>query len=173
VNDLVPDRLDKQWTRSAMAKRAGVAPTTLANWSERPHDPLQTIEASNGDALYTWRLLLNFCRGNPQLTATSQVLDRAEELFADASRDILESQRPPVGAATRTQSLPFSADARSSDGATLRSALQDLKTQVGEHSAVVAAATQLAADAAVIQAALVERLVQLEVAVDAAVGAGD
>lgn len=171
VNDLVPDRLDEPWTRSAMAKQVGVAPTTLANWAARDQSPLGTVQAPNGDAMYTWRHLLDFCGANPNLHATRQVLEQYRvRLSADPS------SRPPQqpsgpGADAVTRSRPASAGAASGDGVTLRSALQDLKNEIEEHSTVVAAAVKLAAHATGVQRALVASMARLEAAVTAAPGA--
>ena len=160
MNELVPDRLDEPWTRSAMAKQVGVAPTTLANWAARDQSPLGTVEAPNGDAMYTWRRLLDFCRANPNLHATRQVMEQYRVRFS-----VVPSSRPPqqptsTRADAVTRSRTASAGAASSDGVTLRSALQDLKTQVEEHSAVVAAAVKLAEHAAGVQQTLVASVAQ-------------
>jgi hypothetical protein len=171
VNDLVPDRLDEPWTRSAMAKQVGVAPTTLANWASRDQSPLGTIQAPNGDAMYTWRHLLDFCGANPNLHATRQVMEQYRvRLSADPlSRPPQQSSSARADAVTRSR--PASAGAASGDGVTLRSALQNLNTQIDEHSAVVAAAVKLAEHAARVQQTLVASMARLEAAVTAVPGA--
>ncbi len=172
MNDLVPDRLDEMLTRSAMAKQSGVAPTTLANWIAREQAPLATVQAPSGDAMYTWRHLLDFCTANPKLHATRQVLERYRERFGAAPLSHPPELSTIVGPATATKSQPTPVGASSGDAATLRSALLDLKAQVDEHSAVVAAAVKLAEDAAGVQRTLVASMARLEAAVAALPGLG-
>jgi hypothetical protein len=170
VNELVPGRLDEPLTRSAMAKQAGVASTTLGNWATRDHAALATVAVPNGDALYTWRSLLDFCAANPSLHATRQVREQYRKHFADdpSSRPL---QHPSSGgAASAARGPSVIAGAAPDDRVTLRSALQDLKIQVDTNSAVVAAAAKLAEDAASSQAALVDRLNVLEVAMGRGTG---
>jgi hypothetical protein len=116
VNDLVPDRLDELLTRSAMAKQSGVASTTLANWVARDQAPLATVQAPSGDAMYTWRHLLGFCRANPKLHATRHVLEQYRERFAadPLSRPPQPSTTVRAAAAARSRPAPVgpSADVR-------------------------------------------------------------
>ena len=172
MNDLVPDRLDELLTRSAMARQSGVASTTLANWGARVQGPLATVQAPRGDAMYTWRHLLVFCRANPNLHATRQVLEQYRERFAAQPSSSPPQQSTSVGAAAEVKGRLAPAGPSSGDGATLRSALQDLKTQVDEHSAVVAAAVKLAEDAIGVQQTLVASMALLEAAVEAMPGSG-
>jgi hypothetical protein len=169
VNDLVPDRLDELWTCSAMAKQVGVAPTTLANWASRDQSPLCTVQAPNGDAMYTWHHLLDFCGANPNLHATRHVMEQYRVRFSADPSSRPPQQPSSAGAVTRSR--PASAGAASADGVTLRSALQDLRTQIDEHSAVVAAAVKLAEHAVGVQQALVASMARLEAAVTAVPGA--
>ncbi|QZA18773.1 hypothetical protein K3U93_06275 [Mycobacterium malmoense] len=172
MNDLVPDRLDELLTRSAMAKQSGVASTTLANWAAREQAPLATVQAPSGDAMYTWRHLLGFCRANPKLHATRQVLEQYRERFATDPLSHPPEQSTSIEAAAGAGSQVATVGPSSGDGATLRSALQDLKTQVDEHSAVVAAAVKLADHAAGVQQTLVASVALLEAAVAALPGNG-
>jgi hypothetical protein len=172
VNDLVPDRLDELLTRSAMAKQSGVASTTLANWIARDQASLATVQAPSGDAMYTWRHLLVFCKANPNLHATRQILERYRERFASEALNDPPHPSARVRAATTSGSRPAQVGPFFSDGARLRSALQDLKTQVDEHSAVVAAAVKLAGEAAGVQQSLVAIVALFEAAVQAEPGSG-
>lgn len=172
VNDLVPDRLDELFTRSAMAKQSGVASTTLANWVARDQAPLATVQVPSGDAMYTWRHLLDFCRANPKLHATRQVLEQYRESFTADPLSRPPQRSTSVEAAAAATSRLTTVGPSSGDGATVRSALQDLKTQVDEHSAVVAAAVKLAEDAAGVQQTLVASIALLEAAVAALPGSG-
>ncbi|WP_418060341.1 hypothetical protein [Pimelobacter simplex] len=167
MKDEVPDRLHAPMSRAALAKEADISPATLKSWSERESDPLPTAPGPGGRSLYTWLHLRDFCLGNPNLTATRQVLQRYRELFVDPS-DHPNQPVATVGADLPTRSRPTSAGAALNDGATLRSALADLKTQVQENQSLVAAATQLALDADRAQTALLTRVEHLELAVASA-----
>ncbi len=154
-------------SRAALAKEAGVSAATLKSWSDRETAPLKGVEAPGGRLLYTWSHLRDFCMGNPNLTATRQVLQRYRELFFDPPGHPGQPVTT-VGADLPTRSRPTSTRTALSDSATLRSALADLKTQVQEHQSVVAAATQLALDADRAQTALLTRVEHLELAVASA-----
>lgn len=164
VIEQVPSPESVPMTRAAMAKSAGLGETTLKNWSEREAPPpLVTVAAENGRTLYTWGHLRDFCLENPTLTAAPRVLARYHELFVDppnrqAPRDT------DVGEIRQFRSRPSTLQALS-DGATLRSVLADLKTQVHEQGVVAAAATKLAHDAGRVQAALLVQVELLELAI--------
>jgi hypothetical protein len=162
VNELVPDRLDEPWTRSAMAKQADVSPTTLKNWSARESSPLATVPSPIGDAMYTWRHLLNFCKANPNLQATPQVLKQYRVRFPPEPADRPSQLR--VGAADATLGEASSASPASPDGVTLRSALEELRTRIGEHFVLVTAAARVADDAASLQQNLLATMAALEAA---------
>lgn len=167
VNEVVPDRLYEPLTRSAMAKRAGISYTTLTNWTKREVDPLPTVETAAGDVLYTWRLLLDFCRAHPKLHSSSQVLDQHRRLLVEESSGRASGHPSIHGATALTGRQETSGGSVSGDGVTLRAALLYLKSEVDAHSSVVAAAAQLAEDAARCQASLLERLELLQSAVAA------
>lgn len=167
VNDEVPDRLHAPMSRAVLAKEADVSPATLKNWSDRENGPLSTVPAPGGRPLYTWIHLRDFCMANTNLTAARRALERYRELFVDPS-DHPSQPDPTVGADPPTRSRSISSGAALSDGATLRSALADLKTQVQENESVVAAATKLAQDASRAQSALLARVELLELAVASA-----
>lgn len=154
-------------SRAALAREADVSPATLKSWSDREKEPLQSVEAPGGRLLYTWLHLRDFCMANTNLTAARRALDRFRELFVDPPGHPGQPVAT-VGADLPTRSRPTSTGTALSDGATLRSALADLKTQVQEHQSVVAAATQLALDAGRAQVALLACVERVELAVTSA-----
>jgi hypothetical protein len=167
VNDEVPDHLHAPMSRAVLAKEADVSPATLKNWSDREDGPLLTVPAPGGRSLYTWLHLRDFCMANTNLTAARRALERYRKLFVDLPGHPSRPD-PTVGADVPTKSQSISSGTARTDGATLRSALADLKTQVQEHESVVAAATKLAEDASRAQSALVARVELLELAVSRA-----
>jgi hypothetical protein len=100
------------------------------------------------------------------------VLEQYRERFAADLLGRPPQQFPGIGAVAADMGRLDRASPSSGDAATLRSALQDLKTQVDEHSAVVAAAVKLAEDAAGVQQALVASTALLEAAVAALPSSG-
>lgn len=132
----------------------------------REDNPLETV-GGDDDVLYTWRHLLTFCRANPKLTTTATVVERYRELSGDGtagqgSHPALPVTLPSTSGVTSGQ--PTLVGQVPGGSATLRSALDDLKTQVEDHASVVLATARLADDAARIHRGLVERLQVLEAA---------
>jgi hypothetical protein len=161
MSSLVPEPYDEPLSRSAMSRAAGISATTLENWTKRVEGPLETVRVGDADG-FTWRLLLAFCASHPTLPGARQVRARYRETFspAPAVSDQVALRLVRQTAATKA---PVFAD----DDATLRAALENMKSAVDQNAAAVAHATELAAEAARTQQQLLHSLEQLTTAFEA------
>jgi hypothetical protein len=65
------------FTAPEIARRAGVSPETIRNWTKRA-SPLETVRTPDGRTRHTWALLIEFCESNPGLQKAAGVLRRAK-----------------------------------------------------------------------------------------------
>lgn len=64
-------------TAAELARRLGVAQSTIWNWTKRKCNPLKTTQTADKTTCFTWIQLEEFCRANPGLRGVARYRQQA------------------------------------------------------------------------------------------------
>ncbi|MQA88067.1 MAG: hypothetical protein GEV03_26480 [Streptosporangiales bacterium] len=136
-------------TAAELAQRAGVAASTITNWTRLKRRPLQTVRTSDGAVRFTWSHLKEFCDANPRLRGVTKI-----------RRRIAGQPLPRTAGSRPATTTPEFED--------LKSLARDLRNAAHENLQAALAAARLAEETARSHREQIERLAAAMAAYDAA-----
>jgi hypothetical protein len=134
---------EQLYSANALAKLAGVGPTTIHNWTTRPARPLATVSAPSGRIMYRLSDLRQFVIENPDLRGAAAAGLRLQAADRNAGA--------PSG-------LPTESHVPDEEAEALRAALRDLKTAVDASTRAVARSAELARQTAAAHSEIIAEL---------------